>query len=217
MDIKGTLAAAILLYLIAHLAAGPAFWTALFVMGYSFLMFKRFFAAEVLRNSLIITLVTHNPIVPWMLAQGFVIFAAEHHLPLHKLHWQLIVPFIVMLWSPLLAWELARKIRSPEEETAYVTYSRLFGPVGAVVLTASIQMIALLIGLYLWSRLALSWAYLGILLFALGIVLFGHARFVLHPSPRTAKLKYYAVAFLLCIELAQVLEFGRRIANMRLE
>jgi 4-hydroxybenzoate polyprenyltransferase len=147
-----------------------------------------------------------------MLGQCFVIFAAEHELALNHLRWDLIVPFIVMLWSPLLAWELARKIRSPTEETAYLTYSRLFGHVGAVVLTAGIQMIALSIGLYLWSRFSLSWVYCGILAFAFGLSVFGHLRFVLHPNPRTAKLKDYAVAFLLCIEIAQLMEFGPRVA-----
>lgn len=214
-DIKKTLAGGILLYLVAHLAAGPALWTALFVLGYSVLMFKRFFADELLRKSLIITLVTHNPIVPLMLAQCFVIFAAEHGLALNKLPWELIVPFIVMLWSPFLAWELARKIRSPDEETAYVTYSRLFGHVGAAVLTAGIQMIALFIGFYFWSRFSLSWLYLAILASGLGLSFFGYLRFLLHPDPRTAKLKHYAVAFLLCIEIAQLLEFGRLVANMR--
>lgn len=214
-DIKKTLAGGILLYLVAHLAAGPALWTALFVLGYSVLMFKRFFADELLRKNLIITLVTHNPIVPLMLAQCFVIFAAEHGLALNKLPWELIVPFIVMLWSPFLAWELARKIRSPDEETAYVTYSRLFGHVGAAVLTAGIQMIALFIGFYFWSRFSLSWLYLAILASGLGLSFFGYLRFLLHPNPRTAKLKHYAVAFLLCIEIAQLLEFGRLVANMR--
>jgi hypothetical protein len=208
-DIKGTLAGAIILYIGAHVFAGVAPWTALFVLGYSVLMFKRFFAPEVLRQSLIVTLVTHNPIVPLMLAQCFVIFAADHGLALNELRWDLIVPFIVMLWLPLLAWELARKIRCPEEETAYVTYSRLFGYMGAVVLSGGVQTIAFCIGLYFWSRFSLSWAYLGVLTLGLGLTYLGYFRFLLHPSPQTAKLKYYAVAFLVCTKLAQLFEFGR--------
>jgi 4-hydroxybenzoate polyprenyltransferase len=208
-DIKRTLAGAMILYVAAHVFAGAALWTALFVLGYSVLMFKRFFASELLRRSLIITLVTHNPIVPLMLTQCFVIFAADHRLALSELRWDLIVPFIVMLWSPLLAWELARKIRSPEEETAYVTYSRLFGHVGATALTAAIQTISFCIGFYFWSRFSLSWTYLGILAFGLGLNYLGYFRFVLHPSSQTAKLKYYAVAFLVSTELAQLIEFGR--------
>jgi 4-hydroxybenzoate polyprenyltransferase len=207
-DIKITLAGAILLYLLAHLPAGPAFWTALLVLGYAALMFKRFFAEELLRKSLIITLVTHNPIVAWMLTQCFVIFAAEHGLELHELRWNLIMPFIIMLWSPLLAWEMARKIRCAEEETDYVTYSRLFGRVGAVVLTAGIQTIALGIGIFFWDRFSLSWIYVAILFFGWGLNFLGDVRFVLHPNRRTAKLKYYAVAFLLCVEIAQLVEFG---------
>jgi len=211
-DIQGTLAGAMLLYLSTHALAGAALWTALFVLGYSVLMFKRFFAPEVLRQSLVITLVTHNPIVPLMLAQCFVIFAVNHGLALNELRWGLIAPFIVMLWLPLLAWELARKIRSPEEETAYVTYSRLFGHVGAVVLTGGVQTIAFCIGLYFCSRFSLSSAYLAILALGLGLTYLGYLRFLLHPSPQTAKLKYYAVAFLVSTELAQLIEFGRLVS-----
>lgn len=207
-DIKILLGGAISIYLLAHLPAGPALWTALLVLGYAALMFKRFFAEELLRKSLIITLATHNPIVAWMLTQCFVIFAAEHGLAVHELHWNLIVPFIVMLWSPLLAWELARKIRSAEEETEYVTYSRLFGRVGAVAVTAGVQAIAIVVGIFFWYRFSLSWVYVGILLVGLGLNFFGDVRFLLHPNPRTANLKHYAVAFLLCVEIAQLVEFG---------
>jgi len=216
-DIKMTLAGAILLYLMTHLFAGPAVWSALFVLGYSWLMYKRFFSPGALRQSLILTLVTHNPIVPLMLAQGFAIFAAEHRLAFKDLPWSLIIPFIVMLWSPFLGWELARKIRSAEEETDYVTYSRLFGYMGAVMLAAAIQSIALVIGLYFWNRFSLSWVYVGILIFGLGLNVFGYVRFALNPNPRTAKLKYYAVAFLLCVEIAQLVEFGRRVAYIKVE
>ncbi len=208
-DIKRTLTGAMILYVAAHVFSGAALWTALFVLGYSVLMFKRFFAPELLRRSLIITLITHNPIVPLMLTQCFVIFAVDHRLALSQLRWDLIVPFIVMLWSPLLAWELARKIRSPEEETAYVTYSRLFGYVKAAALTAAIQTLSFCIGFYFWSRFSLSWTYLGIFAFGLGLSYLGWLRFVLHPSPQTAILKYYAVAFLASTELTQLWEFGR--------
>jgi 4-hydroxybenzoate polyprenyltransferase len=208
-DIKRTLLGAILVYLVAHLLAPKALWSALAVLGYAFLMFKRFFAAEALRKSLILTLVTHNPIVPLMLAHGLIIFAVEHGLAIKELGWDLMFPFIVMLWLPQLAWELARKIRSAEEETAYVTYSRLFGYVGATVLAAALQSVAFTIGLYFWSKFSLSWVYPGILAFGLGLSFVGCLRFVLRPNPRTAMLKRYAGAFLICVETAQLVEFGR--------
>ena len=210
-DIKRTLAGAMTLYIAAHWAAGPALWTALFVLAYAALMFKRFFAPRLLRDSLILTLVSHNPIAPLMLAQGFAIFAAHQSLPLTVLPWHLIAPFIAMIWAPFLAWELARKIRSPQEENAYVTYSRLFGPVGAVAITAAIQTVGLCIGLYFWRRFFLSWVYMAILALGWALSFAGHWRFALQPSPRTAKLKGLAVVFLVCTELAQLIEFGRSV------
>jgi 4-hydroxybenzoate polyprenyltransferase len=211
-DIKITLAGAILIYLAAHLAADLAFWTALLLLGYSGLMFKRFFAPDLLRNNLIITLVTHNPIVPGMLAQGFVIFAVEHGLAIGALRWSLVVPFIVMLWLPLLAWEWARKIRAPDEETAYMTYSRLFGYAGATLTTAGFQTIALCIGLYFWWRFSLSWLYPVIIASGFGLNVWAQWRFLLHPKPCMAHLKDYALAYLLSTELAQLVEFAGLVA-----
>ena len=209
-DIRTTLAAAILLYVIAHVAARQAFWTAMVLLGYSGLMFKRFFAADLLRKNLLITLATHNPIVPGMLTHGFVIFAVEHGRAISGLRWSLIIPFIIMLWLPLLAWEWARKIRSPDEETAYVTYSRLFGYAGATLMTAVIQTCALCIGLYFWWRFSLSWLYLAILTSAFGLNVWAQVRFMLHPKPRVTKLKDYALTFLLATELAPLVEFAGR-------
>jgi 4-hydroxybenzoate polyprenyltransferase len=213
-DIKQTLAGAMILYIAAHFFAGAALWTALLVLGYSVLMFKRFFAPELLRGNLIITLITHNPIVPLMLCQGFVIFAAQHGLSLKVLRGDLIVPFVIMLWLSFLAWELARKIRAPEQENAYVTYSRLFGRVGAVGVTAAIQAMAFCIGLYFWRRFSLSWVYIAILTFGLLCIFVGYCRFVLHPSARTARLKHYAATFLICTEVAQLAGFGRLVWRM---
>jgi hypothetical protein len=34
---------------------------------------------------------------------------------------------IVGLWLPFAAWELSRKIRVPEDETSYRTYSKVLG------------------------------------------------------------------------------------------
>jgi 4-hydroxybenzoate polyprenyltransferase len=214
-DIKLTLLGTILIYVGAHLVAPKTLWSALAVLGYASLMFNRFFAAEALRKSLILTLVTHNPIVPLMFGHGLNIFAVEHGLDIKKLGWNLMVPFVVMLWLPQLAWELARKIRSPGEETAYVTYSRLFGYMGATVLAGVLQSVSFTIGLYFWSKFSLSWVYPGILAFGLGLSLLGGLRFVVRPNPRTAVLKRYAGAFLICVETAQLVEFGRLVASMK--
>jgi len=55
----------------------------------------------------------------------------------------------------------------------------------------------------------LSWIYLVILACAFGLNIWAQSRFILHPKPDTAKLKNYALVFLLSTALAQLLEFAR--------
>jgi heme O synthase-like polyprenyltransferase len=139
---------------------------------------------------------------------GFVLFASEHGMALGTLRWELIVPFAVMLWSPFLAWELARKIRPEEEEDAYETYSKIFGRPGAVLAVAIAQGLSLVAVAWLWRSLSLSVPYLAIPIAAYAAFLFAGMRFVLWPDSRTAKLRSFAEAFIFCMLATQILEFG---------
>ena len=207
-DIQLSLCVVIAFYLAVNLTAGAAFWVGLVILGYAFLMFRWFFARDLLQGSLLITLATHNPIVPMIILYGFVLFASEHGMALGTLRWELIVPFAVMLWAPFLAWELARKIRPEEEEDAYETYSKIFGRPGAVLAVAIVQGVSLVAVAWLWRSLSLSAPYLVIPLAAYAAFLFAGMRFVLWPDSRTAKLRSFAEAFIFCMLATQILEFG---------
>ena len=207
-DIQLSLCVVIAVYLAVNLTAGAAFWVGLAILGYAFLMFHWFFARSLLQGSLLITLATHNPIVPMIILYGFVLFASEHGMALGTLRWELIVPFAVMLWSPFLAWELARKIRPEEEEDAYETYSKIFGRPGAVLAVVIAQGVSLVAVAWLWRSLSLSAPYLAIPVAAYAAFLFAGMRFVLWPGSRTAKLRPFAEAFIVCMLATQILEFG---------
>ncbi len=207
-DIKLSLAGAVAAYLIVNLAAGPAFWTALVVIGYALLMFRLFFIPDILRNSLLLSLLTHQPIVPLILLHGIAIFAAQHAAPPGELRWALLLPYAFLIWMTFLSWELSRKIRAPGEETAYMTYSRIFGPRGAVLLAGAVQAVAIAIGVTFFVTLDLSWAYLIALLAAFGSMLWAYRRFLNHPSPRTSALRPFAEAFVVIVLAAQLLEFA---------
>ncbi len=207
-DIQLSLSVVIAVYLAVNLTAGAAFWVGLAILGYAFLMFRWFFARELLQGNLLITLATHNPIVPMIILYGFVLFASEHSIALETLRWELIVPFAVMLWSPFLAWELARKIRPEEEEDAYETYSKIFGRPGAVLAVVIVQGVGLAAVVWLWRSLSLSAAYLAIPVAGSAVFLFAGVRFVLWPAPRTAKLRPFAEVFIVCMLATQILEFG---------
>lgn len=206
-DIKTSLMAVILIYLGANALHRLTLIAAVVITGYALLMFKRFFAAAAHRDSLPLTLATHNPIVPLSLCYGFFLFAAEHDLALSGLAWGPVLMFVLMLWMPFLAWELSRKIRAPEEEDAYVTYTQLLGARGAIAVMLLVQAIGIAAAFGLRYALSASW-----LLFVMPgiawIAMFWAARrFLNMPSQRTSRLRPFAEGFLVATIGSVLLSF----------
>jgi 4-hydroxybenzoate polyprenyltransferase len=189
------------------------FWLALIVLGYTFLMFRYFFMASILRKNLILNLLTHNPVVPIMLVYIYGLFIAEHDLSFINSGWFPVSLLILMFWSMSLAWEITRKIRSQEEENAYVTYSQIFGRKGAVVIATGIQSITLLIAIYFYFRLILTPVFLLVITAGYGLLLCAYFRFILHPHPLTAGLKPWAEYYLVAVCLAACLDRAAMIAE----
>jgi 4-hydroxybenzoate polyprenyltransferase len=206
-DIKVSLGAVMALFLLVNAWMGKPLLMALLLLGYSLLMFRFFFIPAVLRRYLLLALATHNPVAALTLLYLVVVFTAAHGLPLAAIHWPQTLLLIVMFWSMLFAWEVARKIRAPEEETAYVTYSRIMGRPGAVLLAGGAQTVSFVIGLYLYKSLAMSPMFLALLVIGYGRTVWAHLRFLLHPSPLTSKLKSYAEQYPLTLALAVALDY----------
>jgi 4-hydroxybenzoate polyprenyltransferase len=91
---------------------------------YGSLMAIWFFQKHKIQRSLPLALVTHNPVQ--MIMNIYVISFAiiKYKLPVFTL-----TNFMAVftLYFPALIWEVSRKIRAPQDETEYVTYSKLFG------------------------------------------------------------------------------------------
>lgn len=203
-DIAFSLALAVLLAIVPNLWTPGARVFLLVVLGWALLMFRWFFVPDIMRPNLLLTLATHNPIIPLLLLYLVFLFAAEHRLHPARLLWGECALLVAMFWGMSLAWEIARKIRAPEEENEYVTYSRLLGRHGAVAVAAGAQTVTLAIGLWLWGALQLPWAYGSLLLGGWIAAMAGHARFVLKPSAVTSKLRPFAETYLLCVMAAAV-------------
>jgi 4-hydroxybenzoate polyprenyltransferase len=207
-DINLSLALVILLYLGANSMSAQTLFAALAVTGYALLMFKRFFAEQAHRRSLPLTLATHNPIVPLSLCYGFVLFAAEQYIPLRALDWLSIFLFVVMLWMPFLGWEVSRKIRAPEEEDTYVTYSQLLGRGGAVAFMCAVQLAGIAAAVTIcfvndapyWLPVLPGLAWLASLW--VGI------RFVRQPVADHARLRPYAEVLVVATVVAPLIAFG---------
>ncbi|MDH3216799.1 MAG: hypothetical protein OEN01_10970 [Candidatus Krumholzibacteria bacterium] len=205
-DIVTSLVVVMVLFVAANLSVGPALWVALVVLGYALLMFRYFFIPDILRKYLLLNLATHNPIIPIMFIYVVILFSVEQGLVVRRLAWLYSLLAIALYWAPSFAWEIARKIRASEEETAYVTYSQILGRRGAVLTAGGAQTLALAIGLYLYRTLELSGFFAVILLLGYGIVVWGHARFLLNPNPMTSKLRPFAEGYMFAIFAASLLE-----------
>ena len=96
----------------------------LFLYIYGTLMSLWFFSRKKIQKSLPLALVTHNPVQMIMNIYIISFTCLKYDLPLFT--W---VNFLAAwtLYFPALIWEISRKIRAPEDETEYVTYSKLFG------------------------------------------------------------------------------------------
>jgi 4-hydroxybenzoate polyprenyltransferase len=180
-DIRIALAALTVLFVLLHAWSG-GMGSALVTLGYAAAMSCWFFVPRLLRPRLLATLATHQPIVPLLLLHlvGFAAGARATAL------------IVALFWSSLLAWELARKIRAPRDENAYVTYSRLFGPRGACALVLLVQLLGLAAGVALAATTAVSWRLVAAQSLATGLLGFAVARFLAHPDTRTSHLRPWA-------------------------
>ena len=205
-DIRLSLIVLMIFSLSVNLAAGKAFWMAVVVLIYSLFMFKYFFIPRILRKYLLLNLASHNPILGLMLVQMLVLFSVEYGLGLKTLRWIPCLLLIAMDWAMFFAWEISRKIRSKQEENEYVTYSQIFGRLGAVAVAGGAQTITLVIAIYFFRTLSLSWVFLGAVSAGYILVMAGHVRFAAKPSPATSKLKRFAEAYILSVLAAALLD-----------
>jgi 4-hydroxybenzoate polyprenyltransferase len=113
-----------------------------------------------------------------------------------------------MVWGVYAAWEIARKIRRPADETEYVTYSSILGPAGAVCFAGAVQTVTVASAVYLFMVLRLSWVYLALVVAAFALMVWAYRRFLTTDDPRARRLRPYAEAFVLVVLATQVAEFA---------
>ncbi len=90
--------------------------------------FHWFFLPQMKQN-LLLAVATHNPLAAAISAWCVAACVPEVGPPS-----PLAALLVIALWAPVAAWEVARKVRAPEDETAYSTYSKILGPTVAGVL-----------------------------------------------------------------------------------
>jgi 4-hydroxybenzoate polyprenyltransferase len=99
-----------------------------------FWLSSRWFFCPAISRSLLLAFATHNPL---SLATGAYVLAIHvADFGTARLHPGPVALLLIGLWMPLAAWETSRKIRLPEQETDYETYSKVLGWKWAALLPA---------------------------------------------------------------------------------
>lgn len=159
------------------------------------LSYKWYFWPKI-QQSLFLALLTHNPLT--LVVEVYVVSMFWVGSPIPGPVWALGL-LLLGLWLPLTAWETSRKIRLPELETDYETYSKIFGLRGAACVPAVLVLISCgcLIGFAQAAQLPGSggpvlYGFLGLgALVAVG----GALRLLFRPTEAATKLRPFMEAY----------------------
>jgi 4-hydroxybenzoate polyprenyltransferase len=165
-----------------------AFWV---VLAVTWLSFKWFFWPP-MSERLLVALATHNPIS--LLLDLYIVGLFADTFGAERVNASAF-PLLVGLWLPIAAWETSRKIRAPEDETSYRTYSRELGWKVAPFLPAS--SVAGSAGLLLYvARIAGLGVVFPIVIAAVGaVVVFRCLLYRMAPTRQHANLKPWAILY----------------------
>jgi hypothetical protein len=146
---------------------------------------SRWFFWPRISRSLLLALITHNPLLLLILVYVLAIHGATHGVSGPTID---VVHLLLGLWLPWTAWETSRKIRIPEDETEYETYSQIFKRAAPLVPAAFVLGSCANLILYVRAT-SLPWIYPAVLAGAAAIVLAACLRFLIRPSRRNAALR----------------------------
>lgn len=198
------------LMVVLNVSGGLAPWAFLLLMAYAGLTYKYFFVPELHLRSLPLTLATHSPLTAFSLLYVLALGLDDFHVALSA------VPAaawwgIPMFWLLVIGWETSRKIRVPEQEDGYSTYSKVYGPRGAAVLPMACLTVSFALSQWFAFMLGWSWAFRGLLALAFVYAMFGFIRWLMHQTSQNAKLLPFVEAYTLFFNVGLFVEFGLRL------
>jgi len=187
---------ALLIVINAPLGGWPLIGFAVLFMV-TWLSFKWFFWPEI-SSSLLLAFLTHNPITLFFGGYVVAVFAGDFGVNSVNV-WALVL--MLVFWAPLGAWETSRKIRAPEDETDYQTYSQVFGwklapfvPVAFIVLaTTSI--------IFLSTQMDLGRALPFVVVVASLVPIYRCVAFRLSPSRKNANIQPFVEIYAVVMDM----------------
>jgi 4-hydroxybenzoate polyprenyltransferase len=148
LRLLGLLVVATLLFLNLFFTNGSALFMVL--LGYAFLMYKFFFLRSCISKNILLALVSHNPF-SYLIFLYVVDLYRNHVAPEMPLGQALLLGVVFLSFS--LSWEVARKIRHPEQESAYQTYSMVLGVGRALLIPVGMCGVSLVVLFSLFGKI----------------------------------------------------------------
>ncbi len=156
----------------------PAFTA---MMLYIWASYNWFFLKKIISDNLFLTLITHQPIT--LMVNLYVVSVSFESIGIMQVDGFVLLA-VLAFFFPVTAWETSRKIRSAGNETEYVTYSKIIGPVKATFLPMLSLVVALGLFLYLGTVLNFSPVTFICLSAVMASILFYYIRFQVKPQKK---------------------------------
>lgn len=203
-DVRWLGLALVVILVAFNLGRGPATDAFLAYFAVAVLSWQWWFFPDVLPQRPVLVLLTHQPLAPLAFIYVYGTYA---HVTGGTPAWGQAVALAVAYWPPLFAWEIARKVRAPEQEDAYLSYTRRWGTrrAPAVVLVGLLAggVGMSLVGVAVGWPLALFLWYFALVLAAGAVVL----RFIARPSAATNRVRLAVESFAFLYYLAPIVHW----------
>ena len=170
------------------------FWV-LFVV--TWLSFKWFFWPKISRH-LLLAFLTHNPITLLFGAYIVAVFAGDFGSS-NIDAWALLL--MLAFWAPLGAWETARKIRAPLDETDYQTYSQIFGWKLAPFVPVAFIAVGTTSAILVSVQIGLGWVFPIVVAGASLVPIYRCIAFRVSPSRKTANIQPFVELYSVVMDL----------------
>lgn len=198
-----------LLLVLINLALGPQGFAGFLLIMLILWLSSQWFFWPAIKHSLLLAFVTHNPLALAIAIYAVMVFHVSFQVMV-DFPWTMVL--LVGVWLPAAVWEMSRKIRVPEDETDYDTYSKILGWKIAAIVPVGFAILSMLFLLVFLWHIQTTIIYCIFLVFVVLFFSLMCLRFRFFPSRKHARLQPYSellvvsVDFGLCIAL--VAQFG---------
>ncbi len=148
-DVKIISLISLILLVLLNIDRGIATSYFLVVFAFAVLAWQWWMFEEKVSKSFVLTFITHQTLVPLILAY---IAGVYQYINNVSVEFSLLLSGCIIFWLPFIAWEIGRKIRSPEQEDNYLSYTKRWGTRVAPSIVVGLFVIGVVIN-YLFAHI----------------------------------------------------------------